>query len=175
MVLEEGWLILQCVTCGAHGTIDAPTEKEWSEAFHAPSRPYRWTDAARVTVRHRDCVSPYVVARQAGANCGPDCPRRQEVGDYERVPAEIIRPFRRLSDAEHRGAGGNWRLSSRAATCACSLFALFVEGYQADTGHESSDAVRHIARRIDAISRKGLHFRPAIVAHVLREFARVNS
>lgn len=30
------------------GQIVDPTPDEWRQAFHAPSRPYRWTDAARV-------------------------------------------------------------------------------------------------------------------------------
>ncbi len=49
--LEEGCLMLQCVKCGAMGSVDDPSKEEWSEAYHAPASPYRWQDAARVRVR----------------------------------------------------------------------------------------------------------------------------
>jgi hypothetical protein len=51
--LKDVCLMVQCVNCGAMGTVDDPSEEEWSEAFHAPSRPYRWDDDARVTDRGR--------------------------------------------------------------------------------------------------------------------------
>lgn len=35
-VLEQSWLMLQCVNCGLHATVDDPSKEEWSEAFHAP-------------------------------------------------------------------------------------------------------------------------------------------
>lgn len=46
--LQERLLMLRCVECGAMATVNDPTKDEWSEAFHAPSRPYKWTDEARV-------------------------------------------------------------------------------------------------------------------------------
>jgi hypothetical protein len=49
--LKERALLVQCVDCGAIGTVDDPTREEWSEAFHAPERPYRWHDESRVTLR----------------------------------------------------------------------------------------------------------------------------
>ena len=55
--LEERWLMLQCTECGLHGTIDDPTREEWSEAFAAPSRPYPWTDEARITL-HPEVQTP---------------------------------------------------------------------------------------------------------------------
>ncbi len=63
-----------------------------------------------------------------------------------------------------------------AASDLCSLLlGPFIVFFQQDTGKEPSGAVRYIAQRIDAFDRKGLHFRPAIVALVLREFAKFNS
>ncbi len=50
--LQERLLMLRCVECGAMATVHDPTEVEWSEAFHAPSRPYKWTDEARVHVQN---------------------------------------------------------------------------------------------------------------------------
>lgn len=49
--LKDVCLMVQCVECGAMGTVDDPDEQEWSEAFHAPSNPYGWDDESRVTVR----------------------------------------------------------------------------------------------------------------------------
>lgn len=40
--LLEGALILVCAETGAYGIVREPTKAEWSEAFHAPSNPYRW-------------------------------------------------------------------------------------------------------------------------------------
>jgi len=51
--LAEVWLMVQCVRCGAHGTVDDPSKDEWAEAFTAPLAPYLWADNARVTLRHR--------------------------------------------------------------------------------------------------------------------------
>src|SRR5262245_19854259 len=48
--LGEGWLMLQCVNCGHHATIEDPSHEEWSEAYHAPSRPYRWCCESRVVL-----------------------------------------------------------------------------------------------------------------------------
>lgn len=49
--LNEGCLMVQCVNCGAHGSVDDPSADEWSEAFYAPSNPYRWMDDERVNIR----------------------------------------------------------------------------------------------------------------------------
>ena len=59
--LKEVCLLVQCVQCGAVGTVDSPSKAEWSEAFHAPSRPYRWNDASRVTIRETRSGTSYVV------------------------------------------------------------------------------------------------------------------
>ncbi len=50
--LAEVRIMVQCVECGAHGTVDDPTKDEWADAFHAPSQPYLWDDNSRVTIRH---------------------------------------------------------------------------------------------------------------------------
>jgi len=49
--LKERWLMLQCAKCGIMGTVEDPSEEEWSVAFHTPSRPYSWHDDARVVVK----------------------------------------------------------------------------------------------------------------------------
>jgi len=35
-------MMCECVICGAFGVVPDSTREEWSEAFHAPTRPYRW-------------------------------------------------------------------------------------------------------------------------------------
>ena len=57
--LAEVCLMVQCVECGTMGSIDDPSTEEWSEAFDAPSSPYRWIDGARV--RERGIASPRVI------------------------------------------------------------------------------------------------------------------
>jgi len=49
--LDDVCLLLECVKCGALGTVDDPTADEWDEAFHASENPYGWGDWGRVTVR----------------------------------------------------------------------------------------------------------------------------
>lgn len=49
--LQEVCLMVECVECGAFGTVDDPTSDEWRRAFRAPSRPYKWDAKERVTVR----------------------------------------------------------------------------------------------------------------------------
>jgi hypothetical protein len=49
--IQDVCLMLQCVICGAHGSVDDPTAEEWSEAYHAPSHPYLWTANDRVNVQ----------------------------------------------------------------------------------------------------------------------------
>jgi hypothetical protein len=66
--LAEGWLMLQCIKCLAMATVDDPSEEEWSEAFYAPSTPYRWLDDSRVTIRHETFPIRYVERASAGAN-----------------------------------------------------------------------------------------------------------
>jgi hypothetical protein len=48
---DESYLMLKCETCKAFGTVDDPTDTEWSTAFHAPTNPYRWHENDRVTIR----------------------------------------------------------------------------------------------------------------------------
>jgi hypothetical protein len=52
--IKDVCLMVQCVECGAHGTVDDPTKDEWAEAFYASENPYRWGDNSRVTFRSLD-------------------------------------------------------------------------------------------------------------------------
>lgn len=40
--ISDGVLMLECQITGAFGIVRNPSKEEWSEAFHAPSNPYRW-------------------------------------------------------------------------------------------------------------------------------------
>ena len=46
--ITEATLIVQCVECGEMGTVNDSSEEEWKQAYHAPSKPYRWLDETRV-------------------------------------------------------------------------------------------------------------------------------
>lgn len=48
--IAQGWLMVECRITGKKGTVRDPSKKEWTDAFTAPSKPYRWTDNSRVTV-----------------------------------------------------------------------------------------------------------------------------
>lgn len=48
--LERICLGLQCDRCGAFGRVLDPSKDEWSQAFRAPQRNYRWRVPARVVV-----------------------------------------------------------------------------------------------------------------------------
>ena len=170
--LSEGWLMLQCVQCGAMGTVDRPTKTEWNDAFHAPACPYRSRDPSRVTIRHKTFPEFYVVPQQPGPDC--ECPNGKIVSEYERVPIEIIRQPPAFGDGDRQEL--ETLADFVATTDLCSLlFPAYIEGFQEYTGQKCSPAVREIAKRIDGIHRKGLHCRPAIVARLLREFAKQRS
>jgi hypothetical protein len=172
-VLAEKLLMVQCVKCGAMGTIDRPTKQEWRRAFRAPSCPYRWHDGLRVTIRHPICPDFYVVRKQPGLDC--PCTWRPKVSEYERVPVEITRRAWKpnsLTPTPEEQRELMELADFVAKTDLCStLFPAFIGGIQQHMGHEPPAATREIANRIEDIHNKGLHFRPAIVARVLRLYA----
>jgi hypothetical protein len=95
-------LLLQCVKCGALGTVDDPTTREWARAFRAPSRPYRWADEARVHVRCEPPCPFFVIRAEEGAPACPCPPRPGAQGrrEYERFPGEILTPGEALTGEE---------------------------------------------------------------------------
>jgi hypothetical protein len=168
--LADGWLMLQCIECGKHGTVEDPTKEEWSDAFSAPSRPYRWRDDTRVTIKDGDASCH--VMRRGTQRC--QCYDRRgilEPGDYERVPAEITRPNLPLTTQDRMELQqlAEWV----GGTDLCSfLFPVFVRSFQAHTGIQHSSAVNAVARRIVTLDRKGLHCSPSVVARVLRDYGK---
>lgn len=163
--LNEGWLMLQCIECGVHATVDDPTVEEWSKAFHAPSTPYRWHDEARITLRNHRATC--VVRRQPGDPCG--CIRQGLVpptGDYERVLDGAPDRTQPLKEEERR----QFELLSETALdvglCSRCMagFLVFLE----DTSSFLPCApLLRLANRIEQTDNRGLHMSPGVVSHIL--------
>lgn len=47
---SPGAILVQCKRCGQRGFVEIFTDKEWDEAFHAPSNPYTWRESSRVVI-----------------------------------------------------------------------------------------------------------------------------
>jgi len=168
--LSEGWIMVQCVECGLHGTIEDPTKDEWSDAYHAPSRPYRWLDNSRVTEKN---VGDFYVARatvRQPCGCAGEC-GRNDLQKYDRIPAEITRRHKPISERARREIieladciGDKPEMCSR-------LFPVFVEGFIEYSGRAYAPATLEIVSRIGRFDSKGLHMSNAVVARVLRTYA----
>lgn len=171
--LANGCLMLQCAVCGLHGTVEDPSKQEWSEAFTAPSRPYRWRDEARVVVKgHLSGDKRYVVPAEAVPRC--ECYSQRAVlepVEYERFPVEVMNPPVLLTSEGRQELEGLAEAARDGALCG-HLFPFFLRPVERDTGHQPGAAAREIARRIGVIDEKGLHCSPSVVSRVLREFAR---
>jgi hypothetical protein len=48
----DGAILVENRSTGQRGIISHPTPDEWSDAFHAPSSPYRWLEPERIAVDH---------------------------------------------------------------------------------------------------------------------------
>jgi hypothetical protein len=169
--LDQGWLMVQCVTCGAMGTVNDPTEEEWAAAFHAPSTPYRWDDNSRVTLRRKDFDVFHVVRSDSQPSC--ECAANIEgLGHpgYERIPIEIAEHSEVLEAKEKDEllVLAEWV----GTTDLCSrLFPLFVHKYQQHTGNELPGAVRRVTKLIEYWDECGHHLSPKGVARLLVEYA----
>lgn len=170
--LGEGWLMLQCVECALHATVEDPSRGEWSQASRAPSKPYRWHDETRVVVQgHRSGNQLYVVRSAEGPRC--ECYDRRNVlepGEYERVPIEATRPPIPLSDEDRKELECMAEVVCAGTLCSF-LFSFYLQCFERDTGHQPGQAVREVARRIEVADRKGLHCSPSVVGIVLQEVA----
>jgi len=167
--LVDHCLLVQCVQCLDWGIVEGPSSAEWSEAFHAPSRPYRWNDGARVRITGGG--KPYV-AQSSNTKC--ECHDRRGLplpGEYERVSGEIINLREPLMPTERAELEELARFVGTSDLCSF-FYPVFLKGYEEDTGRRHTPAVRRIARCIEAIDTKGLHFSPGVVSLVLREHAR---
>ena len=170
-ILQDCYLFVQCVQCGLIGIIDDPTTEEWSDAFHAPNRPYRWTQPARV--KEEVVASLRVVPKQPGQTC--DCIKAGRVlvpADYERVPDGITDLDRSITEEERLNLQELANLVADSDDLCSGLLPLFIRSFQEDTGSESTAAVRLVAERIEQWHRVGLHQSPGVVAKILRDVAR---
>lgn len=153
--LTEGWLMLQCVRCGRHGTVTDPSKQEWSDAFHAPSAPYCWTDDGRVT---RRAVGPLYV-------------RANEQGGYERMWREVIGKLMPLADDEREELLHLAGLVEGPGDLDSGLFPYYVTMIEQDTGFVPCAGVKRAAARIEQFHRRGLRLTPRQVAWALRCYA----
>ena len=170
--LADGWLMLQCVDCGLHGTVEDPTSEEWGEAFHAPSRPFQWIDETRVVIKPEVRLAHKSVVRTEGSKkC--ECYEQRGVikpQGFERFPNELTRPSINMTDADRKELVDMAETVRHGVLCSY-LFEYFLKCFQRDTGHQSGNAVRTMARRISALDRKGLHCSPSVVARLLTDIA----
>jgi hypothetical protein len=173
--LEEGWLMLQCVICGLNATVEQPSQEEWSAAFYAPSKPYRWHDAGRVTIHEEYPTDrPYVQIKPASARkceCYSEL-GAVEPGEYERVWIEATRPRPDVTAEAREELLQLAGMADEADDLCSTFFPLFVESYQQGIGGESTYAVRWFAKQIKQLSGMGVHCSSSVIATLLRELAK---
>jgi hypothetical protein len=170
--MQERWLMLQCVECGQHATVEEPSLEEWSQAFFAPSRPYLWHDGSRVRFKGDRTPGRFYIMRTGG---GQTCECYEQFGvikpgPYERVPAEITRCTEVLTDDERAELMKLADFVSGTDLCS-RFFLLFLQSFQQHTRREVPGAAYRIARRIEEIDAKGLHCSASVVARVLTDYA----
>ena len=167
--LEEGWLMLQCVECGLMGTIENPSKEEWSQAFHASSRPYPWSDEGRVV--HKQIASFRVIRAIESPEC--PCPRHSLLPENMAM-SEFLVAFgsttRRSADDVRAELIDLADFVGGSELCS-HLLPLFIRSFEADTGQRHSEAMHLIVNRIEKFDLKGLHCSPAVVAKIIRDFA----
>ena len=170
--LKQGWLMLQCIHCGAMGTVNDPTEEEWAAAFHAPTNPYRWEDESRVQVRRKDFDVFHVIKAKPQPSC--ECAANIEGFkhlDYERIPVEIAEHSEVLETKEKAELVNLAEWVGTTDLCS-RLFPLFIRKYQEHTGNELLGAVRKVAQLVEYWNACGHHLSPKGVARLLVEYAR---
>ena len=150
--MAEGCLMLNCSECGAMGTVDDPTDEEWSAAYTCPSRPAPWTENQRVVVREH---GPVYVAKQSG---------RHKAGKISLPSSPLSRRERvALDELETEVIQGG--LDGR-------LFPYFIETFDEQEGFASGPAVKHLATSVKFLVDQGRLFTPAMIAIVIREYVR---
>lgn len=173
--MNDGCLMLQCVQCGLHATVDDPSKEEWSKAYHAPSKPYRWRDETRVVIHEEHPADQRYVQKKPASARKCECHAKlgvPEPGDYERVWIEATRPKPDVT-LEARKELLHLAAMADGADDLCSTFLpLFVEGYQQDTGGEPSHAVRWFAKQVEKLRAMGVHCSSSVIATLLRELAK---
>jgi hypothetical protein len=170
--------MVQCVRCGRYGTVDDPSKEEWSTAFHAPSRPYRWRDQTRVVIHEGQATDLRYVQKKPSSARNCECYTTlgvQKPGAYERVWIEATRPKPEVTAEARRELRQVAAMAERADDLCSTFFALFVESYQQATGAEPSYALRWFANQIERLRAMGVHCSSSVIATLLRELARPDS
>jgi hypothetical protein len=173
--LEQRRLLLQCDTCGLHATVDDPTKEEWSAAFQAPSKPYRWHEEARVVIHAEHPTDRRYVQKKPPSAKKCACYATlgvREPGDYERVWIEATTPKPEVNAGARKELLSLAALAGGAADLCSTFFPFFVEGYQQDTGGELSHAVRWFAKQVEKLRAMGAHCSSSVIATLLRELAK---
>jgi hypothetical protein len=161
--------MLQCVECGLMGIVEDPSKQEWSEAFYAPSSPYRWLDESRVIQKG---IALFRVIRFIDGPACP-CPSKRNLPrntGYQRIPggiwehtdvfsAEVKAELIKLADF----VGGSELCSH--------LLPHFIRSCEADMGVRHPEAAHRIIKRIEQFDSKCLHCSPAVVAKIIRDYA----
>jgi hypothetical protein len=172
--IAERWLMVQCLDCGLHGTVNDPTKKEWTEGFSAPTRPYRWHDQARVVIHDEHPKS-----RPGAQNMTPS-PKKcvcdlklgvPEPGAYERFWIEATTPKPFVTPEARQEFLCLATLAEGTHVLCSRLFPALVEGYQQYTGRKATYAVRRFTKQLKTLGMKGIHFSSSEIANLLRELA----
>jgi len=170
--LGDGWIMLQCVDCGMHATVEDPTSEEWGQAFHAPSRPYQWLDETRIVIHPEvPAWKRYVVRTEVANKC--ECYTRRgviEPHDFERFPNEAMRPPINITDADRTELMILGDFVKKKSLCSF-LFEVFIKDAAEDLDVVLSPAAEEVARRVSLLDRKGMHCSPSVVARLLTEIA----
>jgi hypothetical protein len=173
--LKDRCLMLQCVRCGLYATVDDPSGDEWAEAFHAPSKPYRWHDGARVVIHGEQRTDLRYTQRRPPTAKRCECYSNvavPEPGDYERVWVEFIHPKPDVTAEARKELLELADLADGADDLCSTFFPLFVESYQRGAGSEPACVVRWFAGQVEKLAAKGAHCSSAVIATLLREVAK---
>jgi hypothetical protein len=164
--LAERCLMLNCVKCAMHGSVDAPSEQEWSEAFNAPTRPYRWTDHSRITIRGPGSL--YVIPRMIDAPCECFTSGRRLVPDqYERIIGGILIPEEKPTEADREEFESLSKVILEGQLCSV-LLPEFLRSLEAHTGFTPSKNIKRLAHTIESFQSKGLHMSPGAISTIVR-------
>jgi hypothetical protein len=173
--IAERWLMVQCLDCGLHGTVNDPTKKEWTEAFGAPTQPYRWHDQTRVVIHEEHPKSVRYAQGKAPYPKKCVCDLKKlgvaEPGAYERfwIEATTPKPF---VTPEARVEFLCWATLVEGTHVLCSrLFPELVESVHQYTSLKAPDAVRRFTKQLKTLGMKGIHFSSSEVASLLRDLA----
>jgi len=165
--------MLQCVKCGLHATVTDPSTEEWGKAFHAPSQPYRWKDEDRLVI-HKERPADLCVQKKPPTFKKCECYECGvvEPGRYERVWSDVIGQKPKVTAEARKELLHVAVLADQSSDLCSTLFPVFIDRYQQDTGNEPCYASRWVANRIEKLRSMGVHCSSAVVATLLRHVAK---